>query len=244
MPSQRSAASSRPRRKKGAARRPAAAPQRALQPLKRTGEKWVSQPQQSRSQQTLTRLVEAGARLMEERPFAAVTVSDIVAEAQSSVGSFYARFGDKDAYLAFLHEHYQRSVVEGIDTLLDPERVAGMPIGALLGEVVPAFVDAHRDMQGLMRALHAQAAVDPDFRKREEELNRHIALSFARVLLQHADAIGHPDPERAIDFAVISLLGALIQRVFFEGPGALPFDDAQYTEHLVHAFMAHLQVQA
>jgi len=186
--------------------------------------------------------MDAGARLLEDRSFSAITVSDIVAEAQSSVGSFYARFKDKDAFLAYLHAHYQEQVVEGVDALLDPARIADMDVEALLREVVPVFVQAHAEMQGLMRALHAQAAIDPEFRAREETLNHHIAERFAQALQPHRDSIGHPDPERAIDFAVVSMLGALIQRVFFRGPGALEFDDAQYTEHLVHAFMAHLQL--
>lgn len=231
------------RRKAGSKPRKAARPAPSEpQPLSPEAERWVSRPQQTRSQLTLERLIKAGARLLEQRSFAAITIGDIVAEAASSVGSFYARFRDKDAFLALLHEHYQQQVVEGIDVLLDPARVADMDIEALLRDVLPVFVAAHRDMAGLMRALHAQSAVDVAFREREEQMNRHIAGRFAAALLPKRARIGHPDPEAAIDFAVVSMLGALIQRVFFRGPGAVDFDDARFTEHLVDAFLAHLRV--
>jgi AcrR family transcriptional regulator len=227
---------------KGVAATRAAAPP-DLDRLSPEAERWVSRPRQSRSQQTLTRLVHAGARLLQERPFAAITVADLVAEARSSVGSFYARFDDKDAFLGLLHEYYQQQVMQGVDALLDPQRVSGLGIEATLRQVVPVFVATHRDVGGMMRALHAQAAVDDAFRVREEQMNRHIARRFSQALLQWRDDIGHPDPERAIDFAVVSLLGALIQRVFFRGPGALAFDDAQFSEHLIDAFLAHLRVR-
>lgn len=214
----------------------------AARPLSPQAERWVSRPRQSRSERTLSRLVTAGARLLADRPFAAITVGDIVADAGSSVGSFYARFRDKDSFLAHLHLAYQQQVVEGTDALLDPQRVQGMDVEAIVADVMPVFVAAHRDMAGLMRALHAQAAVDPAFREREEQLNRHIAQRFAEALQAQREAIGHPDPDRAIDFAVIGMLGALIQRVFFAGPGALSFSDAEFTEHLVDAFLGHLRV--
>lgn len=205
-------------------------------------ENGLTKPLQRRSEETLDRIVRATSHLLERKTFDEITVQEIVAAAESSVGSFYARFADKDALLDYLHERYRRQVHAGIARVLDPERLAGQSVEAIVRGVVPVFVRAHRDHQGAMRTFHARAAVDAGFRAREEEMNRYISETFARVLLGHS-AIGHPEPQRALDFAVISLLGALLQRVFFHGPGRYSMTDEEFGEHLVAAFLAFLQVK-
>jgi AcrR family transcriptional regulator len=206
-------------------------------------ESGLHKPLQRRSEETLERIVRATSHLFERKTFNEITVQDIVAAADSSVGSFYARFSDKDALLDYLHERYREQVYAGIARVLDPERLVGQSVEAIVRRVVPVFVRAHREHQGAMRTFHARAAVDAGFRAREEDMNRYISETFAGVLLRQKGAIRHPHPERAIDFAVVSLLGALLQRVFFHGPGRYPMSDEEFGEHLVAGFLAFVQVK-
>lgn len=203
----------------------------------------LTRPRQKRSQKTLDAITRAATALLETKPFPAVGVHEIVARASASVGSFYARFADKDALLVHLHERYQVQVTRGIDLLLDPVALRSRTIEDIVHLAVAAFVDVHVKRPGAIRAFHASAAMDPAFRAREEALNALIGEHFIAALMPHRDRIGHPDPEAAIDFAAISLLGALLQRVLFRGPGARPFDDAKFAAHLEHAFLAHLEVR-
>ena len=53
-------------------------------------------PKQARSQRTLERILQAAEELVLEKGLASVSVPDIVARANSSVGGFYARFEDKN----------------------------------------------------------------------------------------------------------------------------------------------------
>lgn len=203
----------------------------------------VNRPLQKRSQKTLDAITRAATELLEDKPFVAVGVHEVVARAGSSVGSFYARFADKDALLVHLHERYQVQVTRGIQSLLDPVALRDRSIEDIVHLAVVAFVDVHVKRPGAIRAFHAVAAMDAAFRAREEALNALIGEHFIAALMPHRGRIGHPDPEAAIDFAAVSLLGALLQRVLFRGPGARTFNDAKFAAHLEHAFLAHLEVR-
>ena len=62
--------------------------------------RWVKPPRQARSQHTLDRLLDAAEALVHEKGgFDDVPIAEIVRRAESSVGSFYSRFPDKDALL-------------------------------------------------------------------------------------------------------------------------------------------------
>src|SRR5262245_48964862 len=61
---------------------------------------------QSRARRSRDRLLDAGQRLVAERPFDALSVADITRAAGCSVGAFYLRFRDKDAFLRALIAQY------------------------------------------------------------------------------------------------------------------------------------------
>ena len=68
------------------------------------------QPQQTRSRQTLERILDATEELLRKKPFEEINVAEIVGLARSSVGSFYARFGSKEGLLPLLYQRYDREV--------------------------------------------------------------------------------------------------------------------------------------
>ncbi|GIS78817.1 MAG: hypothetical protein CM1200mP14_03830 [Gammaproteobacteria bacterium] len=66
-----------------------------------SGDNHLNPPKQSRSRQTLERIVQAALEILEEQGHKALTVQTVVDRAHSSVGSFYARFSGKEDLLDF-----------------------------------------------------------------------------------------------------------------------------------------------
>jgi len=64
---------------------------------------WIRPPQQARSQQTLSRILDAAEAILAEKGWEDASVAEIARRAGSSVGAFYTRFPDKDTLLAALH---------------------------------------------------------------------------------------------------------------------------------------------
>ncbi|MHB1329906.1 MAG: TetR/AcrR family transcriptional regulator, partial [Gemmatimonadales bacterium] len=56
-------------------------------------------PRQDRSRETLNRLLDAGKAVAAEQGFEGIVLADVLARARCSVGSFYARFPSRDAFL-------------------------------------------------------------------------------------------------------------------------------------------------
>ncbi|NNL66054.1 MAG: helix-turn-helix transcriptional regulator, partial [Myxococcales bacterium] len=87
--------------------------------------RWVREPRQSRSRETLDRILDAAEALVAEKGFEDATVAEIVRRGGSSVGAFYTRFRDKDGLLYALYERYMEQAILTADDALDPQRWEG-----------------------------------------------------------------------------------------------------------------------
>ena len=90
--------------------------------------KHLNPPQQSRSQRTLERIVAASLELLATQGPSGLTVQAVVDKADSSVGSFYARFKGKDDLFAdeshFTAEGHRLAaalILDGIRPLVVPD---------------------------------------------------------------------------------------------------------------------------
>jgi AcrR family transcriptional regulator len=84
------------------------------------------QPRQRRARATVESIVEACARLMAERGYAAVTTNHIAAEAGVGIGSLYEYFHGKDAIVAIVAERLVGRVMDRLEAAV-PEILAAPP---------------------------------------------------------------------------------------------------------------------
>ena len=80
-----------------------------------SGKKHLNPPKQSRSRRTLEHIVQAALEILEEQGYTALTVQSVVDRANSSVGSFYARFSGKEDLLDYLGERVWDQALERWD---------------------------------------------------------------------------------------------------------------------------------
>jgi len=158
-------------------------------------------PQQGRSRRTMARIVAAAEALFAERGFDGTSVHDIVARAGCSIGTFYARFTDKESLFLHLHETQCRAMIEGVDRLVE-----ALPADAPLAEVVPAVIDAQycfaERRRALTREFIQRSGHDAAFHARYAEAWGDVAARLRDLLLARRDEIGHRDPAVAARFAV------------------------------------------
>jgi AcrR family transcriptional regulator len=208
--------------------------------------RWIRPPRQARSQETLDRLLDAAEALLEDKGFDDVGVAEVAQRAGSSVGSFYARFPDKDALLQELQERF---VVEGMataDDALDPARWDGAAIPEIVAAVVAFLVRIHRDRHGLLRALWLVQATRPEFRERATELSLHVSRGLASLLLARRSEIAHPDPARAVAFGVWQVLASLKHATLDpeEAIALRRVSERALPAELTRAYLAYLGVRA
>jgi AcrR family transcriptional regulator len=178
-------------------------------------------PKQARSRETLQRLLDAAEVLLEEGGLEAATVPAIADRAGVSVGVVYRRFPDKDALFRAVYERFFSRVREQNAVALANVEHMRLPLAALLAGMIRGMVEGYRRKRNILRALlhFARSHPDPNFRKSAAELNRATTEAITTLMLTNRERIGHRDPERAIEFVVLTI-GSLLHNVILEEQNA------------------------
>ena len=171
----------------------------------------VSSPKQARSEETLSRLLDAAESLIVEKSISDVSIPEIVRRAGSSVGGFYARFRDKNELLRALEERFFNDVLERVNEIAEPERWRGVPVAEIVRPCVFEFVQIFREREALITAFLFRAAQDPEFIAEGLSFRRSVSEHISSLLLDRREELDHPEPEVAIEIVVQMAIGLLQQ---------------------------------
>lgn len=157
----------------------------------------VRPPLQDRSRDTYERILDAAERLLAARDFDALRVDEILAEADVSTGSFYARFADKEALLSALLARYREDLEQGGGA---PKATAALPatLEARARAEVRQRIRRYRKRAGLIRTVALEYRRDPDGGAATTRLTRLAVRGLIEFFRPCLHEIGHADPERAI----------------------------------------------
>ena len=165
---------------------------------------------QTRSQHTRDKIVAALDRLLKDRPFEQVSVSELAAEAGVSVGAVYQRFENKDALIPVVFQLYRQRLDEEAQQRRDEPAPVGLR-ATLKAAMAHAWAMMERHGH-LMRAAHLHARLRPDLVGPEwEPLIEASRRSIQAVITAHAAEVTHPDPDMAVQTLTYFLNTALIE---------------------------------
>jgi len=173
-------------------------------------------PVQARSRETLERIVEAAAALLQVRPFEQVSIREITQRAGCPTGSFYARFKSKDDLLPYLYERYDQTIGERVSRSLAEVPWRELDLREACTRGIELMVDMYVERRWLLRemALFARRypnAIPPEMVARRSGIHgRPVELLLAR-----RDEIAHPNPERAVEVALYVAAAAARDAILF-----------------------------
>lgn len=146
------------------------------------------EPRQGRSRRTLDRIAGATEALLSERRAGEVTVKDVVARADTSVGAFYTRFDSKRVAVAFVRQRSWDEAWRMWRAFLAPEAWKGVPTRAVVSEVVRRFARVLLAGDRPTRALYLDLLrrEDEEGLERVRQLDREIARLVGRLLAARA----------------------------------------------------------
>jgi AcrR family transcriptional regulator len=202
-------------------------------------------PQQERSRQTLDSLLAATIRLLESDSLEACTLPRIAAEANLAAASVYRRFPDKDALLraAFLHVLQQgaKTTRPQLEKLL-----LRKSLEATIEAIVLDLLRQHRARPRLLRSLSLflESHSGTSFALEARQLISSRLELTAALLLEHRDRIRHPNPARAVVFAMLLATSAIESAVLTPDSlwsVALPFADKQLAAEITRSALAYLR---
>lgn len=166
----------------------------------------LNPPQQARSKQTLERIVAASLEILATEGPAGLTVHAVVDKADSSVGSFYARFGGKDDLLDYLGERIWSEALERWNQALSAKEWAGLDFSELVEGCVGLLIDAQRSRSVYLKALDKVAGRQGDA---YAAFRRRLLEGVSELLLERRASIVHEHPEIAVRLGLRAVMGAI-----------------------------------
>ncbi|MEO1057555.1 MAG: TetR/AcrR family transcriptional regulator [Actinomycetota bacterium] len=169
------------------------------------------------------RMLDAAEVLLDAGGTDALTVDAVVRDADASIGSFYARFGDRQGLVVALQDRFLRRLDESLGPAFQPADDSDLETA--LGYVVASFLAAFRSNRQAFVAFVLVNRSEPPMRARGARASFAAASAIARLLERHADEVAHPDPELAADVVYRTLFAMAMQTVMF--------DDGEISRHVV-----------
>ncbi len=173
----------------------------------------ISPPLQERSRKTLDALLRAAEAQLLEKSFSDVSVTNIVHEAGSSSGSFYARFPDKSALLHALHQRFVDRSVAQTELMVSDIGDGKLSLDEFAVGVVDALVESHRAHRGVIRAVLIESLKDAAFAERASQLVKTISKLAASLV--DAPKLSPRRVSAEVEVGVLTLMAVLDQDLFF-----------------------------
>lgn len=136
-------------------------------------------PRQRRSQERVARIVRAAGELLEECGYSQLTTNAIAARAQTSIGSLYQFFPNKEAVVAELVKEYRRELKEFFDRTLSVAQVKES-IPNVVNRIVDGIEALRRRSPGFGSILWLH---------RREDSPRETAIALDRDILGHLEEL-------------------------------------------------------
>ena len=175
---------------------------------------WYPEPRQARSQRSTQALLDAATSLLDEKPFDQVTVQQLVGRAGVSTGTFYARFGGKEAILHALHEQVLAEMEEAFGAMGTPANLEE----AIAGHVSTLVRQLRRQRLRLTQIRrNVSPAARPVFEERSRAFQDRISARVRTAFEAGGHRLTHPQPGLAVTLALFFAAAAAREAVLEDG---------------------------
>jgi len=197
---------------------------------------------QARSRNARDRLLAAGEKVFAKVGYDAAHVNDIALAAGCSVGSFYRRFRDKEAFFKALHHRFTERNLDNAARFFAMPEWHEQPTAVMLRTLIENTAHIMKRNQGFFRALFQRslAGAGADYWPSMRAGTGRQGVLLAEFLGARGEGAGHEDLPVACTFALRSVDGALVHRLLNDGPYT---DEAFVLDSLTHMALAFLGVE-
>ena len=198
---------------------------------------------QARSRNARDRLLQAGERVFARLGYDAAHVSDIAQAAECSVGSFYRRFRDKEAFFKALHQRFTERNLDNAAKFFTQEQWQEQPTAAMLRTLISNTALIMKRNHGFFRALFQRslAGAGADYWPRMRAGTQRQGELLAAFMTARGEGQGRADLTLDCIFILRSVDGALVHRIVADGP--IYMDDETAIDSLSRMAVAFLGLE-
>lgn len=199
----------------------------------------VRAARQQRSLHKQQALLAAGRQLLQAQDLPSLTVAQVAAAAGVAVGSFYARFDDKNAWFAELARQAALAAFDDLQRLLSSAAMARAALPRRTALLMAWLVQVHRDHQGLFRAAVSDPARTQGYWVPFTRLRAQVVDQVATQWAADLATLPARGRRARLDFAFQVVFGTLAQAALHDA-GPLKLADPALPRELARVFLAAL----
>lgn len=199
---------------------------------------------QARSLKKRHDLLKAGRKLLHTRVLEEISIKDICTEASCTVGSFYSRFEDKESFFDALIAESCQELLMSAASQFDDRNWIGVKGKLICDEVVSFLVGI---FQGEYSSILTEAFIRESKGFIDSTPLRDVGFGFittvSKPLLPYIDQAVHPDPMRALAFAIQMVYGAL-HNARLRDAGPVKFRTPEFENRMQNMVSSYLGIQS
>lgn len=197
------------------------------------------EPVRARAQLTRGALLKAGRELLKTHDWQAMSVASIAAANGMSVGSFYGRFKDKEAFFEVLQKEITAEWIEEATGKLALDRCEGLTATARVDRICKLVAGLIREDAGFLRAALKHEATNPAGWTPIKQAGKEVA-ALAVAMLRPAMPRGTAAPSDArIQFAMQVLYSTCFNGILHD-PGPIPVSSRRLERELARMMCLYL----
>ncbi len=198
----------------------------------------IQPSQQIRSIKTAWNLLSAGAELMRESNFNILSIEDICSKAGTTVGAFYGRFQNKDAFFLALQKLVLLQSEENMNRLWRHRTYESQSLRDVCALLVTASVERYRQNQGVYRTSlqRAHEGMWDAFK----DIGDETRVLLTQALSHQLDHIPQAARKLRVEFAhqtMISVLSHAVQNA----PSPVHLREDTMVRELTNLLVAYLE---
>ncbi len=163
----------------------------------------------------MNRMLDAGEQLFYEGGSPALTLESVIERAETSTGSFYARFGDMRGFLDAMHERVLGMVAAEVMPILSKAALEPDLDSALYKAFTGVFevVERHRVPLYFFAVGNSH---DPAWREMGAQFTLGVTDVFTQLIKQYLPKFTSAVDKRRIDMAVRMSIAATFQQIMLD----------------------------
>lgn len=172
-------------------------------------------PVQQRSIDSMNRMIDVGLDLFYEGGSPALTLEAVIERADTSTGSFYARFGDMRGYLDAIHEHVLQKVAG--DVLPLAAKAATEPdLESAVQKTITGMFEIIQRHRVPLYFFAVGNSHDREWRAMGTQFTLGMGGMFTHIIMSYLPKLTSAVAKRRIDIAVRMCIAALFQQIMLD----------------------------
>lgn len=202
----------------------------------------VTPSRQQRSRETMAALLRTGAEMLRTRTLDDLSIEDLCAAVDATVGSFYGRFASKDAYFNVLLGLAARDGQTMLAAMAQNDRLVRTDLETLCGALVGQIIGWMRRHEGVLRAALQRSGSGPARWSDFKQLAAATTNAATPLLLAAMGPSRSAARIRSIGFGFQTVFGTLVNAILND-PGPLSIHHPEMAVRLSRCLLLQLQAE-